>query len=53
VLKSPDVPSVLIESGYVSNPVDVAFLSSEQGRETFASAIGQAIRIYFARKATI
>ena len=53
VLKSPDVPSVLVESGYVSNPVDVAFLSSEQGQETFARAIGQAIRVYFARKAAI
>jgi N-acetylmuramoyl-L-alanine amidase len=53
VLKSPDLPSVLFESGYISNPVDVAFLASEQGQATFAKAIGQAIRVYFARKAGI
>jgi N-acetylmuramoyl-L-alanine amidase len=51
VLKSPDVPSVLFETGYISNPDDVAFLSSDNGREVVASAMARAIRVYFARQA--
>jgi N-acetylmuramoyl-L-alanine amidase len=50
VLKSPDMPSVLFESGYVSNPEEAAMLSSPQGRATFATAMGQAVRAYFARQ---
>jgi N-acetylmuramoyl-L-alanine amidase len=50
VLKSPDMPSVLFESGYVSNPEEAAMLSSPQGRAAFATALGQAIRAYFARQ---
>lgn len=53
VLKSPDMPSVLLESGYISNPDDAAFLASDQGRATFATAIARAIRVYFARKTGI
>ncbi len=50
VLKSPDLPSVLFESGYISNPDEAAMLASREGRETFAKATAQAIRIYFARQ---
>jgi N-acetylmuramoyl-L-alanine amidase len=50
VLKSPDMPSVLFESGYVSNPEEAARLASREGRETFAEATAQAIRAYFARQ---
>ena len=50
VLKSPDLPSVLFESGYISNPDDAAFLSSDKGREIFAQVLAQAIRVYFARR---
>jgi N-acetylmuramoyl-L-alanine amidase len=50
VLKSPDMPSVLFESGYVSNPDDAAMLASAEGRRTFAAATAQAIRTYFARQ---
>lgn len=49
VLKSPDVPSVLYEAGYISNPDDAARLSSPAGRRDFAHATAQAIRVYFAR----
>lgn len=50
VLKSPDVPSVLFESGYINNPDDLGRLASPAGRATFAEATAQAIRIYFARQ---
>lgn len=49
VLKSPDVPSVLFETGYINNTDDVARLTSAAGRNGFASALAQAIRVYFAR----
>lgn len=50
VLKSPDVPSVLYEAGYISNADDAARLSSPGGRRDFAHATAQAIRVYFARQ---
>ncbi|MBW8753206.1 MAG: N-acetylmuramoyl-L-alanine amidase [Sphingomonadales bacterium] len=50
VLKSPDMPSVLFETGYVSNPDEAAMLASREGRATFAKATAQAIRAYFARQ---
>lgn len=49
VLKSPDVPSVLFEAGYISNPDEAARLRSAEGRATFADAVAQAIRVHFAR----
>ena len=50
VLKSPDLPSVLFESGYISNAQDAAFLASAKGRELLAGAAARAIRVYFARQ---
>lgn len=50
VLKAPDVPSVLFETGYISNPRDAAYLSSEEGRETISTAATRAVRAYFARQ---
>jgi len=52
VLKSVDLPSVLFEVGYISNPADAARLGSEEGRKAFAEATAQAIRVFFARHAT-
>ena len=50
VLRAPDVPSVLFESGYITNPRDAARLSSAIGRAEFARAMGRAIRLYFAQE---
>lgn len=50
VLKSPDVPSVLFETGYISNAEDTQRLLSPEGRRAFARASAQAIRAYFARQ---
>jgi N-acetylmuramoyl-L-alanine amidase len=50
VLKSPDVPSVLFEAGYITNPKDAERLHSPQGRSEFASAMAQAVRLFFVRE---
>jgi N-acetylmuramoyl-L-alanine amidase len=47
VLKAPDVPSVLLELGYVSNPADLKELTSEAWRSHTADAVAQAINAYF------
>lgn len=49
VLKSPDVPSVLFETGYINNAGDIARLTSPNGKQAFAAALAQAIKVYFAR----
>ena len=50
VLRAPDVPSVLYESGYITNPQDAERLASPAGQERFATVMAQAIRIFFARQ---
>lgn len=51
VLRAPDTPSVLFESGFISNQDDARRLASEEGRATFAEVMANAIRLYFAREA--
>jgi N-acetylmuramoyl-L-alanine amidase len=51
VLKSPDMPSVLFEVGYISNDKDAGRLASPDGRRAFAQTTAQAIRVFFARHA--
>jgi N-acetylmuramoyl-L-alanine amidase len=50
VLKAPDVPSVLIELGYVSNARDLRQLVSESWRSRTADAIAHAVQAYFATR---
>lgn len=50
VLKAPDTPSVLFETGYLTNKDDVAFLNSRQGRSKVAAGVASAIESHFARK---
>jgi len=50
VLKAPDVPSVLIETGYVSNPDDAQMLFSKDGQKRIAVAVRRAIEAHFARR---
>lgn len=49
VLKSPELPSVLLESGFINNPADAARLGSLAGQAALAEVVGQAVRVYFAR----
>jgi N-acetylmuramoyl-L-alanine amidase len=50
VLKAPDVPSVLIELGYVSNKEDLEHLVSENWRSTTVGSIAQAIDGFLAKR---
>lgn len=50
VLRAPDVPSVLFESGFVTNEADRARLTTPEGRKAYAEVLARAIRIYFARQ---
>jgi N-acetylmuramoyl-L-alanine amidase len=49
VLKAPDVPSVLIEIGYLSNDADESSLRSSRWRRGMASAIARSVDTYFRR----
>jgi N-acetylmuramoyl-L-alanine amidase len=50
VLKSPDVPSVLLELGFLSNPDDEKELTSEPWRTAMAEKVVAAIDSYFAKR---
>jgi N-acetylmuramoyl-L-alanine amidase len=50
VLKAPDVPSVLLELGFLSNPEDEKQLTSDSWRDTMADKIAAAIDSYFAKR---
>jgi len=49
VLKAPDIPSVLLELGFLSNPSDERALRSRRYRARLASAVVRAVSLYFAR----
>nr|WP_308461851.1 N-acetylmuramoyl-L-alanine amidase [Sphingomonas folli] len=53
VLKAPDMPSVLFETGYISTPADAAFLDSRAGREKIAETVRRAVEVYFARRLAV
>ena len=48
VLKAPDIPSVLVETAFISNPEEEAKLASSVYREQLADALMRGIRNYFA-----
>jgi N-acetylmuramoyl-L-alanine amidase len=50
VLKAPDMPSILFETGYLTNPVDSAYIQSEEGRKQIALGMKSAIETHFARR---
>jgi N-acetylmuramoyl-L-alanine amidase len=53
VLKAPDIPSILLETGYINNEEDARFLGSAEGQRTIAAATARAIRVYFARRSGV
>jgi N-acetylmuramoyl-L-alanine amidase len=50
VLKAPDVPSVLVELGYVSNKGDLEHLTSDSWRSHTAGAMAQAIDSFLTKR---
>ncbi len=50
VLKAPDTPSVLFETGFISNKGDSEFLTSKGGQKKVARGVRDAVQIHFARK---
>lgn len=47
VLKSPDIPSILVETAFISNPSEEKLLKSKKHQDRLANAIMQGIRGYF------
>jgi len=49
VLKAPDIPSILVETAFISNPEEEARLNDEAYQDRMAEAIVRGLRRYFAR----
>ncbi|RYF44024.1 MAG: N-acetylmuramoyl-L-alanine amidase [Comamonadaceae bacterium] len=49
VLKAPDIPSVLVETAFISNPEEEAKLRSDDYQERLADALMRGINRYFAK----
>jgi len=47
VLRSPDVPSILVETAFITNPVEEKRLNNNEQREQLATAILNGVRSYF------
>ncbi|KAB1075091.1 N-acetylmuramoyl-L-alanine amidase [Methylobacterium planeticum] len=53
VLRSPDVPSVLVELGYLSSKRDLDLLQSESWRESVTGSMARAVDLFFTNRATL
>ena len=49
VLKAPDIPSILVETAFISNPEEESRLNDEAYQEQMAAAILKGIKQYFAK----
>jgi N-acetylmuramoyl-L-alanine amidase len=47
VLRSPDVPSILVETAFITNPLEEKRLNNAEQREQLATAILNGVRTYF------
>jgi N-acetylmuramoyl-L-alanine amidase len=47
VLKSPDIPSILVETAFISNPGEEARLLDPKHQQRLAHAIHAGVRAYF------
>jgi N-acetylmuramoyl-L-alanine amidase len=50
VLKAPDIPSILVETAFISNPEEEARLNDEAYQDKLADAIVSGIKNYFAKQ---
>lgn len=53
VLRSPDVPSVLVELGYLSSKRDLEMLQSPEWRAGVTGSMAKAIDLFFTNRATL
>jgi N-acetylmuramoyl-L-alanine amidase len=49
VLKAPDIPSVLVEAAFISNPDEEAKLNSDEYQDQLANALMRGIESYFSK----
>jgi len=52
VLKAPDIPSVLVETGFISHPAEEKLLKTKNYRQKLISGMVQGIDKYFAKQGT-
>lgn len=52
VLKTPDIPSLLIETGFISNPGEAKKLATKSYRKKMANAIYQGVNDWFSENAS-
>jgi len=50
VLKSPDIPSILVETGFITNPGEAAKLKTKSYQKKMANAVYKGITEHFSRK---
>jgi N-acetylmuramoyl-L-alanine amidase len=48
-LKSPDIPSILVETAFISNPEEEARLNDDGYQEKIAATIYNGIKRYFSK----
>ncbi|TDR70763.1 N-acetylmuramoyl-L-alanine amidase [Paludibacterium purpuratum] len=53
VLKAPDIPSILVETAFISNPDEEQRLISSDFQQKMAQAIFDGIKVYFAQGAAL
>jgi N-acetylmuramoyl-L-alanine amidase len=49
VLKAPDIPSILVETAFISNPDEELKLKSDKYQQKFAESIFSGVKRYFAQ----
>ena len=49
MLKAPDIPSILVETAFISNPDEELKLRNPRHQQRFAESIADGIRRYFAK----
>ena len=49
VLKAPDIPSILVETAFISNPEEEAKLNNDAHQDRVADAIMNGVKKYFAK----
>ena len=47
VLKSPDIPSILVETGFITNPAEAKKLKSRRHQQKMANAIFKGLKYWF------